>query len=103
METRVILVTCPTNEIAETIARSVVEARLAACVNLISEVKSIYRWQEKVQEDQEVLLVIKSNATKLGELEKHILELHPYDTPEFVALSPSYVNPKYSTWISNEL
>lgn len=82
---RVILCNCPPDA-AETLARTVVEAGLAACVNLVPGVKSIYRWQGDVVEDGETTLVIKAAAADVPALRKALVDRHPYEVPEFVVL-----------------
>lgn len=103
MDIRIILVTCPSTEEGRRIAQTLVEERLAACVNIIPSVTSVYRWQGAVQCDAEVQLVIKSSANKLQALEKRILSLHPYDTPEVIALEPEQVSEKYARWVIDSL
>lgn len=103
MDIRVILVTCPSMEEGRRIAQALVEERLAACVNIIPCVTSVYRWQGAVQCAAEVQLVIKSSADKLQALEKRILALHPYDTPEVIALEPELVSEKYMRWVIDAL
>jgi periplasmic divalent cation tolerance protein len=88
---RLVLTTAPDRETATRIARTVVEGSLAACVNLLPGVRSIYRWQGRIEESDEVLLVLKTTAARLLELERAIGELHPYEVPEFVVLVPDHV------------
>ena len=76
-----------------------VESQLAACVNLIPGVESIYRWEGKVQHDAEVLAVMKTTSAGLPALEQRLKEAHPYDTPEIVALKPEAVESRYGAWV----
>jgi len=76
-----------------------VESQLAACVNLIPGVESIYRWEGKVQHDAEVLAILKTTAAGLAALERRLKEVHPYDTPEIVALKPETVEARYGAWV----
>src|SRR5574342_308512 len=82
----VVLVTCPSQEIGQKIAGAVVEDRLAACVNVLSCLTSIYRWKGKVCQDAESLLIIKTRRTKFSALCRRIKGLHPYSVPEIIAL-----------------
>lgn len=97
---RVALVTAPDKGTASSLARTVVEERLAACVNLLDGATSVYRWEGRVEEDAEVLMICKTTPESLGALAARILELHPYDTPEFVVLNPEWVEPRYAAWLA---
>jgi periplasmic divalent cation tolerance protein len=103
VKSRVVLVTVPDMEVAKSIARGLVEARLAACVNVLPGVLSIYQWEGEIAEDQELLLVIKTTAAALGELERALVAAHPYDTPEFIVLDPVHVEPGYAAWLAAEV
>ena len=96
---RVVLVTAPDPEVARQLARTLVEERLIACANLLPGVTSVYRWEGAVQEEPEVLLVLKTRAGRLPELEARLGDLHPYDVPELVALDPSHVAAPYFAWL----
>ena len=100
MDARVVLITYP--EQAETpawaFARQLVEQGLAACVNL-APVTSVYRWQGRVEQDREVLLVVKTRRQDLEALERFVHEHHPYTVPEFVVLAPDHVAPAYLKWL----
>ena len=95
----VILCTCPDEGVASRLARGLVEGELAACVNILPQIRSIYRWQGSVSDDSEVLMVIKSLASRFDELEAWLLEHHPYDVPEVIALPAENVSAKYLAWI----
>jgi len=95
-EPRLVLVTHPPAG-AEVLARRLVEARLAACVNVLPAT-SVYRWEGAVQEDGERLLVVKSRAGSLAALAAFLAEHHPYELPEQVALAPAAVEPRYLAW-----
>jgi periplasmic divalent cation tolerance protein len=99
---RVILVTAPEPDTAARLARTLVEERLAACVNLVPQVRSIYRWQDQVQDDSETLLVIKTRAERCDALASRVEELHPYDVPEVVELSVAGGSDKYLRWVVKE-
>lgn len=98
-----VLCTCPPGKAAEHLAQSLVERRLAACVNITSPVISIYRWKNNIEKDEEALLVIKTSATGWPALEQAILELHPYDLPEIIALPLSGGNERYLNWVGENL
>jgi len=99
-EARVVLITHPV-EGAAAFAREIVERRLAACVNL-AEVTSVYRWGGAVESEPERLLVVKTGADRLAELERFLAGHHPYELPECVALAPDRVEPRYLDWLLGE-
>jgi periplasmic divalent cation tolerance protein len=97
---RLILVTCGTLAEAREIARAVVEAKIAACVNVMSNpVESIYRWKGKVEVSREYLLLIKSTARRLPELQRKVRGMHSYDVPEFLVLPVVSVPREYLRWL----
>jgi len=96
----VVLVTAPNLKTARALARAALQARLIACANLIPKIESHYRWQGKIVSDAEVLLVLKTQKSKLAALEKLVLAQHPYDTPEFIVLPLSAGNKKYLDWLA---
>jgi periplasmic divalent cation tolerance protein len=96
---RVVLVTVPRGGKAESLAEGAVEARLAACVNILPGIVSIYRWRGRVHRDAESLLVIKTTASKLKELELWIKQRHPYEMPEFLVLSVTAGSKEYLAWL----
>jgi len=100
---RVILVTAPSNEVASTLARAAIEAKLAACVNVLPGLRSIYRWEGKIEESSEVLLIIKSAPQHLRALEELLSATHPYTVSEFVVLSPEEVSQSYLNWALAEM
>ena len=93
------LTTLSSREQAEQLAKALVAERLAACVNVLGPVTSLYRWEGKVARDEEVLLFIKTTAAGVLPLQKRVLELHPYDTPEFVAFEVGSGAPDYLAWV----
>ena len=95
----IVLVTCSSEEEALKIARSLVEERLAACVNLISPVRSIYRWEEKIWDERECLLVIKTQKQRFEELEGMVKSLHSYSVPEIIALPIVKGTSSYLDWL----
>lgn len=98
----VVLVTAPSAEQAAELARALVEERLAACGNVVSGVRSIYRWEGKVQDDAEALLVLKTTRARLEELRERVLALHPYEVPEVLALPVEAGSARYLAWIAAE-
>jgi periplasmic divalent cation tolerance protein len=97
---RVVLVTCPSVSLARKIARAVVGKRLAACVNImLSPVESLYTWKGKVARAREYLLVAKTTAKRLAELEEEVKRLHSYDVPELIALPITEGSKKYLSWL----
>ena len=98
----VILVAAPNQQVAKKIAEHIVNKRLAACVNLLPGIRSIYRWQGKIEDDSEILMIIKSRRAKFEELSQSIASMHPYDTPEILALDVSQGSEKYLNWLLAE-
>ena len=91
--------TCPDRDSAGRIARALVDERLAACVSGIAAVRSTYRWQEAVHTDTEELLLIKTTAARLPALERRVLELHPYEVPELIAVPVADGHAAYLDWV----
>jgi periplasmic divalent cation tolerance protein len=94
-----VLVTAPDLKTARSLAKAALQARLAACANLIPKIESHYWWQGKIESSAEVLLLFKTTKAKLPALEKKILANHPYDTPEFLALPLKAGTKKYLDWV----
>jgi len=90
-------------EDAERIARALVERRLAACVNVVPKVVSVYRWKGEVCRDQELLLVVKTRRERLGALREALVEMHPYEVPELVALPIEAGHEPYLAWLDGEV
>lgn len=98
----VCLVTTPVDR-AHGIARALVEARVAACVNVIPAVRSVYRWEGEVQDDEEALLVVKTTPERTSALDDLLREVHPYDTYELVVLDVAGGNAAYLDWIAGSV
>ncbi|MGO8837706.1 MAG: divalent-cation tolerance protein CutA [Limisphaerales bacterium] len=96
----IVLVTAPDRKTARALARAALQAKLIACANLIPKIESHYWWQGKIESGAEVLLILKTQKSKLAALEKLVLARHPYDTPEFLVLPLSAGNQKYLDWLS---
>lgn len=98
----VVLVTCGSTAEAKRIARAVVNARLAACVNILpGAVTSIYRWKGRVESGQERLLLIKTSRTRLAKLQTAVEKLHSYELPEFIALPVAAGSREYFKWMES--
>lgn len=99
----VVLVTCPSLKSAKQIARHVVKARLAACVNILPGVQSLFRWQGKVDRAKEVVLLIKTTARRFPALKGMILRVHPYEVPEVIALPVVAAHRPYTAWVAQSV
>lgn len=97
----VCLSTCSNAEEAEKIARALVEEQIAACVNLVPGVRSIYRWEGKIEDAQEILLVIKSRKHLVDQMLFRLRQLHSYTVPELVVLEVGEGNPDYLAWLAD--
>ena len=100
---RLVLVTFPDLEKAREIGTALVESQLAACVNLLPGVESIYRWQGQVEQASEVLALFKTTAAALTAFEAKLVSLHPYDVPEIIAVKPEHVAIHYAKWVSESV
>jgi periplasmic divalent cation tolerance protein len=98
----VVLITTGSLEEGHSIARALVEERLAACVNILSPIQSIYRWEGKVQEDREVLLLVKTTPQMLDALSLRVKQLHSYEVPEIIALQVVAGSSDYLDWIDDQ-
>jgi len=98
-EARVVLCTVPDNGTAEKLARQLVEEGLAACCNIVPGLKSVYRWQGKIEQDDEQLLIIKTTAAVYDALQAQIVRLHPYETPEILSLRVDRGLQEYLMWM----
>jgi periplasmic divalent cation tolerance protein len=102
MSTLIVFCTCPDEAVADRIATSLVEERLAACVNRVPGIVSTYRWEGAVQSDIEVQLLIKTTRDRFDALRDRILALHPYELPEVVAVDIALGSAPYLAWIESE-
>ena len=98
---QIILCTCPDKDTAEKIARLLVDDRLAACVNILPRITSVYRWREQVESAQEHLLLIKANKSSYQAIEQTIKKHHPYELPEIIAVPVESGLPEYLHWIDS--
>lgn len=97
-----VLCTCPDGDTARRLAAGLVEARLAACVNILPEIRSIYRWQGETCDDAEVLMIAKTTPPNYPGVERWLREHHPYDVPEVLALSVQAGSRDYLDWVWHE-
>jgi len=99
----VVLVTVPDEETGLSLAREVVEGGQAACGNVIPGITSVYRWEGKLHQDPETLVIFKTTEGSLNELKKRVVELHPYEIPEFLALPITEGHLPYLRWVQGEV
>ena len=97
----VVLVTAPDMDLARRLAKAALEAKLAACANIVPAVESHYWWKGTLESSDEVLLIFKTRQQLLPKLERAVREIHPYDTPEFVALPLAAGSRKYLAWLTD--
>jgi periplasmic divalent cation tolerance protein len=100
---RMVFCTFPNAELARQIGTSLIEKQLAACVNLVPGVESIYRWQGQVEIATEILAIFKTTNGVLPAFEAELMALHPYEVPEMVALDPALVAGPYHSWVLNNV
>src|ERR1700722_13081448 len=98
----IVLVSAPDLKTARGLAKAALKSKLIACANLIPKIESHYWWHGKIESGAEVLLILKTQKSKLAALEKLILAKHPYDTPEFLALPLKAGNKKYLDWLGRD-
>ncbi|WP_460841081.1 divalent-cation tolerance protein CutA [Noviherbaspirillum agri] len=101
-QTLIVLVNVPDELTAHSMARALVEARVAACVNVLPGVRSVYRWQGAIEEASEVTILIKTTQARYAELENAVKAAHPYDVPELIALPIVAGLPAYLAWVATE-
>lgn len=95
-----VISTCPDQATAQAIGEHLVGHGLAACVNILPGVQSIYRWQDRLEQDQELMLFIKTTQDKYLQLEEEIITIHPYELPEIIAVSIETGHEPYLQWIT---
>ena len=100
---KIILTTYPNINSAKKIANELLKKKLAACVNISSQINSYYRWQEQIQNNYEFLTIIKTDLTKLLKVKKIIQKTHPYDNPEIIEINGKILNKEYSEWFNESL
>lgn len=99
---RLVLSNVPDEAVAAAIARTLVDERLAACVNVLGACRSTYRWQGAVEHAEEVTVLVKTTSRRHDACVRRLAELHPYDVPEIVTLAPESVWPAYAAWADEE-
>ncbi len=99
VETLVVFITAPNEEEGAKIARALVEERLAGCVNIVGPIRSIYRWHENIEDDTEILMIVKTQKRLFESLEKRVRELHSYTVPEIIAVSVAEGSRGYLKWL----
>jgi periplasmic divalent cation tolerance protein len=102
-EVLTVLCTCPDNATARSLAAGLVEQGLAACVNVLPEIRSIYRWRDEIHDEGEVLLLAKTSRLAYTSLESWLLEHHPYEVPEVLALAVQAGAADYLDWVLSEI
>jgi periplasmic divalent cation tolerance protein len=98
---QLLLTTCPDKEIANQLAHNLVENHLAACVNILPNIQSVYEWKEKIVSDTEMLLFIKTRHEHYAAIEQMLLQQHPYDVPELIGLPITTGLPDYLKWLDD--
>src|SRR5215831_17144916 len=96
-----VLVTTSSKDEASTIAEALVSERLAACVNIVGAIESVYRWEGKIVRDAEALIVIKTTDERYGDLERRVKQLHSYSTPEVIAIKIERGSTEYLAWLGD--
>jgi periplasmic divalent cation tolerance protein len=101
-EALIVLCTCPGPEVAERLAAGLVVGGRAACVNILPQIRSIYRWEGAVNNDPEALMIIKTSVSAYADLESWLAAHHPYEVPEIIALTPVQGSAAYLDWVTSE-
>ena len=99
----VVFMTAGNADEARRIANELVERQLAACVQILPEIESVYRWNGEVQRETELLLLAKTTAARFDDLERAVREIHSYDTPEIVAVPMAHVSEPYRAWLTDNV
>ena len=99
----VVFMTAPAGDEARRIANELVQRQLAACVQILPEIESVYRWNGEVQRDKEILILAKTTASQFDALERAVREIHSYDTPEIVAVPMAHVSEPYRAWLAENV
>jgi periplasmic divalent cation tolerance protein len=99
----VVFMTSANADEARHIANELVERQLAACVQILPEIESVYRWNGEVQRDTEILILAKTTAAQFDDLERAVREIHSYDTPEIVAVPMAHISEPYRAWLAQNV
>ncbi len=100
MEYIVVFITAPDEDTAESIAKALVGEGLAACVNIVRDIRSIYKWQGKLEDESEVLMIAKTSRDRFEDLATRVKDMHPYDVPEIVSVPITQGSDPYIKWLS---
>ena len=103
MDYVLVFITAPSEEIGADIARTLVSEGLAACVNIVRDIRSIYKWQGKIEDEPEVLMLAKTQGNMFGALEKRVKSMHPYSVPEIISVKITRGSGAYLEWLSETL
>ena len=103
MTFKIVLCTCPDLPAAHTISEGLLEQKLAACVNIIPNIVSLYQWQGKIEQSAETQLIIKTNERNWQKLQSYICQHHPYEVPEIIMLDIQDGQSNYLTWLASNL
>jgi periplasmic divalent cation tolerance protein len=101
MDEIIVFITAPEEDEAAKIAHALVEARLAGCVNIVKNIRSIYRWEGKIEDEKEVLMIAKTEKKYFKSLEQEVKELHSYTVPEVIAVPIAEGSPDYLQWLKD--
>ena len=99
----VVFITTPNREEAARLADMLVGSRLAACVQILPEIESVYRWKGKIEREAEVLLLAKSTSEKFDELDRQVRAIHSYETPEILAVPSEAISEPYGKWLADSV
>ncbi|MFN2492694.1 MAG: divalent-cation tolerance protein CutA [Pyrinomonadaceae bacterium] len=102
-EAIIVFMTAPNREEALTLAERLVSANLAACVQILPEMESIYRWEGTIERQEEILLIAKTTKSRFPELEREVRDSHSYDTPEIIAVPVCAASASYLQWLSSNV
>ena len=98
-EATIVFMTAPNRDEASRIAKHLLEAKLAACVQILPEIESIYRWKGKTQHEREVLILAKTTTARFPELDMEVRAMHSYETPEIIAVPAAQISEPYRAWL----
>lgn len=100
MDYMVVFITAPNEEEAVKISKTLVEEKLAGCINIVKNIRSIYFWQDKIEDESEVLMIVKTKSDLFDELEKRVKSLHSYTVPEVIGIKINKGSEEYLKWLS---
>lgn len=100
---QIIFTTTDNFEFSKLLAKEIIEKKLAACVNILPNITSVYNWENKVETTEEYLLLIKTNNININQLEEFLIQKHNYDTPELISFQMESANNKYINWMTKNL